>query len=120
MKPAGQLTARIKLALCAMGLVASLGIAGTSIVSLANADQAQGGASEAAAAQGDVQGAATTAGSDDSAVTPGSDDGAMPGESAGDSAADNPSQPTTPENPAGPGEPAEPGEPAAPVLPYIK
>lgn len=100
-----------------MGLVASLGIVGTSIVSLANADQAQGGASEAAAVQDDVQGAATTAGPDDSATTPGSDDGAMPGESAGDSASDNPSQTTTPENPAGPSEPAVPGEPAAPVDP---
>ena len=118
MKPAGQLTARIKLALCAMGLVASLGIAGTSIVSLANADQAQAGAPVAgAAAQDDVRGAATTVGSDDSAVTPGSDDGVMPGESAGDSAADNPSQPATPENPAGPSEPTVPGEPAAPVDP---
>ena len=101
-----------------MGLVASLGIAGTSIVSLANADQAQAGAPVAgAAAQDDVRGAATTVGSDDSAVTPGSDDGVMPGESAGDSAADNPSQPATPENPAGPSEPTVPGEPAAPVDP---
>lgn len=100
-----------------MGLVASLGMAGTSIVSLANADQAQAGASEAAAVQDDLQGAATTAGSDDSAVTPGSDDGALPGESAGDSAEDNPSQPATPENPAGPSEPTVPGEPAAPVDP---
>ena len=101
-----------------MGLVASLGIAGTSIVSLANADQAQGAAPVAGAAvQDDVQGAATTAGSDDSAVTPGSDDGALPGESAGDSAEDNPSQPATPENPAGPSEPTVPGEPAAPVDP---
>ena len=97
-----------------MGLVASLGIAGTSIVSLANADQAQGAAPVAgAAAQDDVQGAATTEGSDDSVATPGSDDGAMPG----DSASEGPSQPTTSENPAGPGEPAEPGDSAAPVDP---
>ncbi len=114
MKPAGQLTARIKLALCAVGLVASLGIAGTSIVSLANADQAQAGVSVAgAAAQDDVQGAAATTGSGDSAVTPGSDGGALPG----DSASEGPSQPTTPENPAGPGEPAEPGDSTTPTDP---
>lgn len=114
MKPAGQLTARIKLALCAVGLVASLGIAGTSIVSLANADQAQAGVPVAgAAAQDDVQGAAATTGSGDSAVTPGSDGGALPG----DSASEGSSQPTTPDNPAGPGEPAEPGDSAAPVDP---
>ena len=118
MKPAGQLTARIKLALCAVGLVASLGIAGTSIVSLANADQAQAGVPVAgAAAQDDVQGAAATTGSGDSAVTPGSDGGALPGESTGVSGSENPDQPTTPENPAGPSEPAVPGEPAAPVDP---
>ena len=115
MKPAGQLTARIKLALCAVGLVASLGIAGTSIVSLANADQVQAGVPVAgAAAQEDVQGAAATTGPGDSAATPGSNDGdAMPG----DSASEGSSQPTTPENPAGPSEPAVPGEPAAPVDP---
>ena len=118
MKPAGQLTARIKLALCAMGLVASLGIAGTSIVSLANADQAQGAAPVAGAAvQDDAQGAVTTAGSDDAVTTPGSDGSAMPGESTGASGSENPDQPTTPENPAGPSEPAVPGEPAAPVDP---
>ena len=118
MKPAGQLTARIKLALCAVGLVVSLGIAGTSIVSLANADQVQAGVPVAgAAAQDDVQGAAATTGSGDSAVTPGSDGGALPGESTGVSGSENPDQPTTPENPAGPGEPAVPGEPAAPVDP---
>ena len=101
-----------------MGLVASLGIAGTSIVSLANADQAQGAAPVAgAAAQDDVQGAATTEGSDDSVATPGSDDGAMPGQSAGDSGSGNPDQPTTPENPDGPSEPTVPSEPAAPVDP---
>lgn len=118
MKPAGQLTARIKLALCAVGLVASLGIAGTSIVSLANADQVQAGVPVAgAAAQDDVQGAAATTGSVDSAVTPGSDGGALPGESTGVSGSENPDQPTTPENPAGPSEPAMPGEPAVPVDP---
>ena len=118
MKPAGQLTARIKLALCAVGLVASLGIAGTSIVSLANADQVQAGVPVAgAAAQDDVQGAAATTGSGDSAVTPGSDGGTLPGESTGVSGPENPDQPTTPENPAGPSEPAVPGEPAAPVDP---
>lgn len=118
MKPAGQLTARIKLALCAVGLVASLGIAGTSIVSLANADQVQAGVPVAgAAAQDDVQGAAATTGSGDSAVTPGSDGGALLGESTGVSGPENPDQPTTPENPAGPGEPAEPGDSAAPVDP---
>lgn len=101
-----------------MGLVAFLGIAGTSIVSLANADQAQGAAPVAgAAAQDDVQGAATTEGSDDSVATPGSDDGAMPGQSAGDSGSGNPDQPTTPENPDGPSEPTVPSEPAAPVDP---
>ena len=101
-----------------MGLVASLGMAGTSIVSLANADQAQGAAPVAgAAAQDDVQGAATTEGSDDSAATPGSDGGALPGESTGVSGSDNPSQTTTPENPAGPSEPTVPGEPAVPVDP---
>ena len=113
MKPAGQLTARIKLALCAVGLVVSLGIAGTSIVSLANADQVQAGVPVAgAAAQDDVQGAAATTGSGDSAVTPGSDGGALPGESTGVSGSENPDQPTTPENPAGPGEPAVPGVPS--------
>ena len=118
MKPAGQLTARIKLALCAVGLVASLGIAGTSIVSLANADQVQAGVPVAgAAAQDDVQGAAATTGSGDSVVTPGSDGGAMPGQSAGDSGSGNPDQPTTPENPDGPSEPTVPSEPAAPVDP---
>ena len=118
MKPAGQLTARIKLALCAVGLVASLGIAGTSIVSLANADQVQAGVPVAgAAAQDDVQGAAATTGSGDSAVTPGSDGGALPGEFTDVSGSENPDQPTTPENPAGPSEPAVPGEPAAPVDP---
>lgn len=114
MKPAGQLTARIKFALCAVGLAASLGIAGTSIVSLANADQVQAGVPVAgAAAQDDVQGAAATTGSGDSAVTPGSDGGALPG----DSASEGPSQPTTPENPAGPGEPAEPGDSTTPTDP---
>ena len=113
MKPAGQLTARIKLALCAVGLVASLGIAGTSIVSLANADQTQAGAPATVSAQDDMQGVATTTGSDDSAVTPGSDDDALPG----DSASEGPSQPTTPENPAGPGEPAEPGDSTTPTDP---
>lgn len=118
MKPAGQLTARIKFALCAVGLVASLGIAGTSIVSLANADQVQAGVPVAgAAAQDDVQGAAATTGSGDSAVTPGSDGGALPGEFTDVSGSENPDQPTTPENPAGPSEPAVPGEPAAPVDP---
>ena len=118
MKPAGQLTARIKLALCAGGLVASLGIAGTSIVSLANADQVQAGVPVAgAAAQDDVQGAAATTGSGDSAVTPGSDGGALPGESTGVSGSESSDQPTTPENPAGPSEPAVPGEPAVPVDP---
>ncbi len=97
-----------------MGLVASLGIAGTSIVSLANADQVQAGVPVAgAAAQDDVQGAAATTGSDGSAAMPGSDGGALPG----DSASEGPSQPTTPENPAGPGEPAEPGDSAAPTDP---
>lgn len=118
MKPAGQLTARIKFALCAVGLVASLGIAGTSIVSLANADQVQAGVPVAgAAAQDDVQGAAATTGPGDSAVTPDSDGGALPGESTGASGSENPDQPTTPENPAGSSEPAVPGEPAAPVDP---
>lgn len=118
MKPAGQLTARIKLALCAVGLVASLGIAGTSIVSLANADQVQAGVPVAGvAAQDDVQGAAATTGPGDSAVTPGSDGGTLPGESTGVSGSENPDRPTTPENPAGPSEPAMPGEPAAPVDP---
>lgn len=118
MKPAGQLTARIKFALCAVGLVASLGIAGTSIVSLANADQVQAGVPVAgAAAQDDVQGAAAITRSGDSAVTPGSDGGTLPGESTGVSGSESPDQPTTPENPAGPSEPAVPGEPAAPVDP---
>ena len=118
MKPAGQLTARIKFALCAVGLVASLGIAGTSIVSLASADQVQAGVPVAgAAAQDDVQGAAATTGSGDSAVTPGSDGGALPGESTGVSGSESSDQPTTPENPAGPSEPAVPGEPAVPVDP---
>ena len=118
MKPAGQLTARIKFALCAVGLVASLGIAGTSIVSLASADQVQAGVPVAgAAAQDDVQGAAATTGSGDSAVTPGSDGGALPGESTGVSGSESSDQPTTPENPAGPSEPAMPGEPAVPVDP---
>ena len=114
MKPAGQLTARIKLALCAVGLAASLGIVGASVVPLASADQAQAGVPSAVAAvQDDMQGVATTTGSDDSAVTPGSNDDALPG----DSVSEGSSQPTTPDNPAGPGEPAEPGDSAAPVDP---